>query len=225
MPVREETNGMDESQVAPPDTSNEFGPGSDQPNWIPLEGHQNRSQEQEVQRTLAGLVVPVSNYGSGELNGGGGYVNSEGRNTSTDSGPSPDTIPSASRRPTPNSSTPSDTRSNHHTGQANNSVNHSYETSPEMPNEHGPLKNDCRPLSGFFPGNSDYSNIPSTGLTPDNTYVIPETPGRDFGVPSVWELSGQTTGLTNVGEGVFRHIMGLGSLDAMDIGWEGTSPE
>jgi len=80
-------------------------------------------------------------------------------------------------------------------------------------------------MSSFFSGNPDYSSIPATGMTPDANFSMPETPGRDFAVPTGWEMSGQTTGLTPVGEGVFRHLMGLGpmgQMDPMDLeSWEG----
>jgi hypothetical protein len=78
-------------------------------------------------------------------------------------------------------------------------------------------------MSSFFSTQPDYSSIPATGLTPDNNFSMPETPGRSFDVPSGWEMSNQTTGLTPVGEGVFRTLMGLGSMDPMDLGWEGGS--
>ena len=57
-------------------------------------------------------------------------------------------------------------------------------------------------------------------MTPDsNAFSMPETPGRAFDVPSGWEMNnqmnGQTTGLTPVGEGVFRHLLGLGPMDPM----------
>lgn len=79
-------------------------------------------------------------------------------------------------------------------------------------------------MSSFFANQPDYSGISSTGMTPDsNAFVLPETPGRGFDVPAGWEMSQQSTGLTPVGEGVFRQLMGLGPMDPMDIGWEGGS--
>jgi hypothetical protein len=71
-------------------------------------------------------------------------------------------------------------------------------------------------MSSFFSTQPDYSNIVPTGLTPDNTFTMPETPDRSFDVPSGWEMNNQqTTGLTPVGEGVFRTLMGLGPMDPM----------
>jgi len=78
-------------------------------------------------------------------------------------------------------------------------------------------------MSSFFASQPDYREIPSSGLTPENTFTLPETPGRDYPVPSGWEMSQQTTGLTPVGEGVYRQLMGLGPMDPMDLGWEGGS--
>ena len=71
-------------------------------------------------------------------------------------------------------------------------------------------------MGSFFQGTTDFSNIQSSGLTPDNTtFSMAETPGRQFEVPG-WEMSNtQTTGLTPVGEGVFRQLMGLGPMDPM----------
>lgn len=205
--------------------SNNFDTDSGQSSWVPLEDHHNSNEGQDVQRTIAGLVIGSTSqttYGSGDVSSGGGYVNSESISTGPDSGLSPDT--SNSNRPTPNSTTPSDTRSNLRAGLNNNSNNASYETSPatSAQNTNSGPQSHQRSMDNFFASNPDYSNISSTGLTPDNTFSMPETPGRDFPVPQGWE---QTTGLTPVGEGVFRHLMGLGpmepNMEAMDLGWEG----
>ncbi len=59
----------------------------------------------------------------------------------------------------------------------------------------------------------------SSGLTPNTAFSMPETPGsREFNVSGGWEMSGQ--GLTPIGEGVFRELMGMGP---MDLGWDGNS--
>ncbi|EPE31562.1 Zn2/Cys6 DNA-binding protein [Glarea lozoyensis ATCC 20868] len=148
------------------------------------------------------------------VNGGSSY-------NGGDSGLSPDTANSSSNRPTPSSTTPSDSRPNLQSNRAK-SANGSHETSPlphpsSDPNRHTPMNH-------FFPGQADFSNISGTGMTPENTYNVPETPGRQFDVPGWENIShNQTTGLTPVGEGVFRQLMGLGPMDPMDIGWEGQS--
>ncbi|RFU35919.1 hypothetical protein B7463_g324, partial [Scytalidium lignicola] len=192
----------------------------DAPNWVPLE-HPALAPEQEVQRTMQGLVLGQmvgSAFKPGELSNSG-YINSESSN-GPDSGLSPDTGNSSSNRPTPNSSTSSDTRPNLQSGRTH-SGHASFETSPSMSNQ--TRLPDSRNIPNFFGTQTDYNNIPSTGLTPDNTFTMPETPGRDFPLPNGWEMSQQQTGLTPVGEGVFRHLMGLGGMDPMDMGWEGSS--
>ncbi|KAF4636952.1 hypothetical protein G7Y89_g1138 [Cudoniella acicularis] len=199
-------------------------------NWMSFESNQNVNRgrgidgQQDVQRTLQGLAiatVPLGHYADGVTNSSS-YINSESSNNGADSGLSPDTANSASNRPTPSSTTPSDSRSNLQSGQ-NNSGGTSYETSPASSNNNRNPVGEHRIMGSFFPSNPDYSTIPTTGLTPDNTFTMPETPGRSFDVPAGWEMSNQTTGLTPVGEGVFRQLMGLGSMDPMDIGWEGGS--
>jgi hypothetical protein len=212
-------------------SNNSAGPGSrndsfgDQPNWMPLNDHgpaQAGDQGTEVQRTLQGLAigsVPTANYGPGDLNSNS-YGNSDSSNAA-DTGLSPDTGHSASNRPTPNSTTPSDTRPSLLSGQ-NTSDGPSYQTSPVTSHQRVPVT-DGRSMSSFFTTQPDYSNIPATGFTPDNAFTMPETPGKDFSIPSGWEMSAQTTGLTPVGEGVFRHLMELGPMDPMDLGWEGSS--
>lgn len=156
----------------------------------------------------------ILNFGSDER--------TEGRGISGDAGLSPDTgtSHSNSNRPTPNSSTTSDSRSNKQPGK-NNSSNTPYETSPASPN----TADQHRVMNSFFSQQPDYSNIPSsgTGLTPGNEFTMPQTPGQNFDIPQGWETTGQTNGLTPVGEGVLRQLMGLGPLDPMDIGWEGSS--
>jgi hypothetical protein len=191
----------------------------DQPNWMPIDSQLSADQGQNVQRNLQGLAIgdmasisiPTSNYLNRELNNSSGYGNSES-STTADTGLSPDTTNSASNRPTPNASTPSDTRPSLKQGQ--NSGGASYETSPATSNQRLPTT-DGRALGSFFSTQPDYSNITASGLTPDNTFTMPETPGRSFDIPSGWEMSNQTTGLTPVGEGVFRTLMGLGPMDPM----------
>jgi len=189
----------------------------EQPNWMPIDSHQNG---ESVQRTLQGLVIGQdarTTYGSENMNSAG-YGNG-GSSNGADTGLSPDTAQSASNRPTPNSTTPSDTRPNLQAGQTN-SGGTSYETSPASSHQNRIPPTDGRSMSSFFPGQPDYSSIPATGMTPDNNaFSMPETPGRGFDVPSGWEMNnqmnGQTTGLTPVGEGVFRHLLGLGPMDPM----------
>lgn len=193
------------------------------PNWMPMAEHSSAEHGQDVQRTLQGLAIgttslPRPTYGGGDINNTG-YGNIENSN-GADTGLSPDTAHSGSNRPTPNSSTPSEPHSTIRAG--SNSGGTSYETSPASSHQ-TQLPPDGRSMSSFFATQPNYSGIPSSGLTPENTFTMPETPGRDFAVPNGWEMSQQTTGLTPVGEGVFRQLMGLGPMDPMDLGWEGGS--
>ncbi|KAH6719173.1 fungal-specific transcription factor domain-containing protein [Leptodontidium sp. MPI-SDFR-AT-0119] len=186
----------------------------DQTNWMPLPDHPPADSGHEVQRTLQGLAIGEvrrpAPYGSGDVNSYGRSESSNG----ADTGLSPDTANSSSNRPTPNASTPSDSRPNLQPGQSNSGAA-SYETSPASSHQNRPAV-DSRSMSAFFSTQPDYGNIPATGMTPDNTFTMPETPGRGFDVPSGWEMSNQgTTGLTPVGEGVFRQLLGLGPMDAM----------
>jgi hypothetical protein len=216
---------VDPEQTGPPGAASNpatAGPNSAQPdaissssNWL---NFSPTGQGQEVQRNMESLAIDsLQTQRVSDLNSGSSYMNSEGSGSGSggDAGLSPDTQHSNSGRPTPKSSTPSDSRSNLQTGQ-NGSSGTSYETSPAS-SHNNPLRRDGdhRIMESFFSGQPDFSNIPSTGLTPGNQFSMPETPGRDFGVPSGWEMNSQTNSLTPVGEGVLRQLMGLGPLDPM----------
>jgi hypothetical protein len=162
-------------------------------------------QGSNVRDALGNLAIHTTpalfdtfNNPNNNVNGGSSY-------NGGDLGLSPDTANSSSNRPTPSSTTPSDSRPNLQSNRAK-SANGSHETSPlphpsNDPNRHGPM-------DPFFPGQGGFSSISGTGMTPENTYV-PDVPG--------WEniSHNQTTGLTPVGEGVFRQLMGLGPMDPM----------
>jgi hypothetical protein len=159
---------------------------------------------------------PDVQHGMQALALGSGYGTTE-NGISTDTGLSPD---SNSNRLTPNSTTSSESRVNPQSAHNNSGIT-SYETSPASSSQ---PRTESRMMSAFFSGQPDYNDIPSTGMTPDsNAYHMPETPGRDFSIPAGWEMGQQNTGMTPVGEGVFRQLMGLGPLDPMDLGWEGGS--
>jgi hypothetical protein len=193
---------------------------AEQLNWLPLSNNQTETQGQEVHRTLQGLVLGSrSSYGGPVDSSSTGYGNS-GSSNGAESGLSPDTGHSSSNRPTPNSTTPSETRANVQAGQ-NSSRGTSYETSPASAHQARVPTTDGRAFGSFFSSQPDYSSIPATGLTPENTFSMPETPGRDLSTPG-WDMSGQTTGLTPIGDGVFRHLYGLGPMGdlPMDLGWE-----
>lgn len=194
---------------------------SEQPNWMPLADHAPPEHGQDVQRTLQSLDLGTRTmsqpaYSSSDLKSTG-YVTNENSNN-PDAGLSPDTAHSGSNRPTPNSSTPSEPRSNLQPGDSSGGV--SYETSPSS--THQTRLPSVGSVNAFFTTQPDYSGITASGFTPENSFSLPETPGKDFPVPNGWEMSQQTSGLTPVGEGVFRQLMGLG-MDPMDLGWEGGS--
>jgi hypothetical protein len=205
------------NQETDPTSASSSGPrnGSfgDQPNWMPID--QSTKHGEHVQRTLQGLAlgeIPQP-FPTRDMHGSG-YGPSD-NSTGADSGLSPDTQNSSSNRPTPNASTPSDTRSILQNGQATSGAT-SFSTSPDSQQSRVPTT-DGRAMSSFFSTQPDYTNIiPGTGMTPGNEFSMPETPGRGFDVPSGWEMSNQnTTGLTPVGEGVFRQLMGMGGMDPM----------
>ncbi|KAA8567129.1 hypothetical protein EYC84_010194 [Monilinia fructicola] len=141
--------------------------------------------------------------------------NTSGTSTNTETGLSPNTR-NASNHPTPNSTTPSDSRPSNMQHGPNSTRNRSYETSP-APNS---TREPHRIVDEYFHTRPNYSSIPADTALTTNPYRMPETPGRTYTTPGPWGPS-TDTGLTPVGEGVFRHMMGLGpAMDPMDI-WEG----
>ena len=194
-------------------------------NWTPLPDHAP-NHSHDVQHSLQGLVIdplPPRHYQAGDMNSTG-YVNSENSN-SVDASFSPDTAHSGSNRPTPSSTTPSEPRAQMQPGCAK-SGGRSYETSPAPPH-HQPLVvgTDTRSNGGFFSTQPGYSSVPATGLATDNTEYMAGAPTQsgDYPIHGGWEMNQATSGLTPVGEGVFRQLMGLGPMDPMDLGWEGGS--
>ncbi|KAF5870051.1 putative binuclear zinc transcription factor protein [Botrytis fragariae] len=90
----------------------------------------------------------------------------------------------------------------------------SYETRPAPDADR-----EVRLMDAFFSTPPGFNNIPAGSNISSSAYSMPETPGRTYTTPDPWPQQ-TTTGLTPVGEGVFRHMMGLGPMDPMDI-WEG----
>ena len=182
-------------------------PAEASPDW----GHVQAHNRQDMQRSIQGLVIG-SAYGSDNM-GNGNYntnKNHDGSN-STSTGRSPDTN---SNRPTPSSTTASDSLGQNR--QPNNQSNSSYESSPAASTHlNQQLPKHPTNANSYFTTNADY-NTTSTGLTPDNgngngAFGLPETPGGTFEVPAGWEQQG--TAMTPIGEGVFRHLMGLGPME------------
>lgn len=184
--------------------------------WIPL-GDLNASHTSEQLSATAAFGRPGDS-------GSSAYMNS-GSSNGGDIGLSPDTGHSSSNRPTPNSTSPSETRPSLQSGQKS-STNSSYHTSPDALHSTQPPNKDGRPSTSPFSATLDHRGVTATGLTPDSAFNIPETSSRDFAAPPGWETNGPATGFTPIGEGVFRQLYGLGPMDAMpmDLGWEG-NPE
>lgn len=192
-------------------------PARNQEQWIAAE-------RRDVQQTLQGLVISP-NYGAGDASNGG--FGNDGSN-SADTGLSPDT---ASNRLTPNSTTPSDTQQSRAVRQSlSQSQPTSFETSPVSTSQQRAPPHSGRTMGAFFSGQPDYTGISASGLTPEGSaslsaqaiqdgFAAPETPGRGFEVPNGWEMGNSNamggSGMTPIGEGVFRHLMGLGSMDPM----------
>lgn len=174
----------------------------EQNNWRPLNEH---PQARDLARG-----IPLGQ----NRDPNGNTYSTEGTSTGAETGLSPN-LSNTSNHPTPNSITPSDSRSSNSQHSQGSTNNGSYETSP-APNANGKPH---RIMDDFFANRPDYNNIPpGTAMTP-NAFSMPETPGRTYTTPGSWGQQANT-GLTPVGEGVFRHMMGLGPMDPMDI-WEG----
>jgi hypothetical protein len=227
-------DSQENSPVAPPDTlaSSHQQPnpanGSDidnsfkvfdaeQLDWLPLRDVQTGPH------ALASGSLNTGSYGRPGDSTSSAYMTS-GSSNGADTALSPDTGHSGSNRPTPNSTSPSEARPNLQPGHRN-SAGTSYHTSPESSHETQLSNTEGRPSVSPFTTQLDHRGVTTLGLTPDNTFTMPPTPGRDFPAPG-WEMNGQTTGFTPIGEGVFRQLYGLGPMDQMpmDLGWEG-SPE
>jgi hypothetical protein len=175
----------------------------------------NPEQSSNVRDTLEQLAIHTtpSIYDTFGSNGSGNGTKTMNNSfNGGDTGLSPDTANSSSNRPTPSSTTPSDSRLSQPNTRTR-SGNGSHEASPLPAQSTDPQHR--APMQHFFPEAPDYRGINSTGLTPEN-FSMAETPGRQFEVPGWENIShNQTTGLTPVGEGVFRQLMGLGSMDPM----------
>ncbi|TGO24247.1 hypothetical protein BPAE_0108g00400 [Botrytis paeoniae] len=151
--------------------------------------------------------VPVSR--SKEPNGN--TYSHDGTSTGTRTGLSSNTG-NTSNNPTLKST--SDVRpSNIQHGQTTTNTG-SYETRPAPDADR-----EVRLMDAFFSTPPGYNNIPAGSDISSSAYSMPETPGRTYTTSDPWPQQ-TTTGLTPVGEGVFRHMMGLGPMDPMDI-WEG----
>ncbi|KAK7745387.1 hypothetical protein SLS53_002883 [Cytospora paraplurivora] len=171
----------------------------------------------------------------------------ETQRTHGDIPPSPDAAQSSSNRPTPNSSTSSSDRPNNSSSNSGNltapgSGQNSFEASPASStnannSSHSPPRSAApsaayRAMDALFQnlqGGAGGADFP-TGLTPDQQFILPETPGKAAGGGDAagegagdfnWEqFTTGTTGMTPVSEGVLRTMLQMGAMETMDMGWD-----
>lgn len=180
--------------------------GSNSTNNLPLHGSSLTPS--------SGSMYDKSGSSSGRVTGFGQSESSGDNNMSG----SPDG--DQSNRPTPNS-TASDPRVSM-AGGLDGSGRNSFDTNSATAQSN----NNAR---GSADANANYFNDAGgfgirTGLTPNQRFSMPDTPGADFGMPNGWgDLQGQT-GMTPVAEGVLRSLMNMGPMDAMDLSsWDATN--
>lgn len=172
-------------------------------------------------------------FGSGMLRGFGNEGSSGDMSVSPDAG-------LASDKPTPNSSTSASDRhnssSNGFTANSNRSGRNSFEASPASSTNINNGNNNARAQQNQLQsGNIDafFQNLPgndfTTGLTPNQQFTMPDTPGKTPGGGAAgtntgdfnWEqFTSGTTGMTTVSDGVLRTMLQMGPMETMDMGWD-----
>ncbi|KAK2626795.1 hypothetical protein QTJ16_003970 [Diplocarpon rosae] len=215
------TGAMNDQNSSHRDSAGAFKPHSDgfgESIWILPPDHaltESTNQARQNSKALAiGDTREAIAHGPPDDLNSSEYVNDEGRNVA-DTGLSLITAPSSSNRPTPNASAALDSRSNLQPGNSG-SGHASYEISSTAILPERLSGTDSRTVQAFVADKPEYSNIPTTASTPNNAFVISETPGHNFDLPAGWEMNNQpATGLTVDGEGLFRQLLGLGAMDAM----------
>ncbi|KAL4729803.1 hypothetical protein ACLX1H_001831 [Fusarium chlamydosporum] len=210
---RNECNYMNPSendinQAGPPDI---VEPNNDMPNMSTAgDGNFGTQAWMSTDQQIPAILTPSSGATFEKTGSGSRTVSGFGdmAGDSQDASGSPDAM--QSNRPTPNSSTGSDQRNHLVPGQMNRSGANSFNASPMSPNQTlmnpGVLDGSTQ---GFFADTSGFAM--STGLDQNG----------GFSMPDGWaDINGQT-GVPQVGEGVLRALMNMGSMDAMDLGtWE-----
>ncbi|KAK7741676.1 hypothetical protein SLS63_001233 [Diaporthe eres] len=174
-------------------------------------------------------------FGSGMLRGFGNEASSGDVSASPDAGLTSD-------RPTPNSSTSASERNNGGSnsftaGNSSRSGRNSFEASPASSthNINNSNNNSQAQRDQLQSGNIDafFQNLPgsefATGLTPNQQFTMPDTPGKTPGGGAAgsntgdfnWEqFTSGTTGMTPVSEGVLRTMLQMGPMETMDMGWD-----
>ncbi|KAF4867999.1 Citrinin biosynthesis transcriptional activator ctnR [Colletotrichum siamense] len=188
-------------------------------NWLsaepPIAYEGNRPGVQlrgSVLTPSSGSLYDKSGSSSGHMTGFGQSESSGDNNMSG----SPDA--EQSNRPTPNSSSASEQRMNIASGGSN-----SFDASPVAGHQNIDSQGNGDANVNFFNDASAFG-IRGTGLTPNQRFSMPATPGADFGMSNGWgDLQGQT-GMTPVAEGVLRSLMNMGPMDAMDLSsWDASN--
>ncbi|KAJ9157378.1 Fungal specific transcription factor [Pleurostoma richardsiae] len=156
---------------------------------------------------------------SGSMSGVG---QSESTGTADMSTTSPDGA--TSDRPTPNSSSASERQNLAQSQRISSSGGNSFQASPAASHQNLTSQSEVeRNVAAFFNDPANGFSM-GTGLTPDQRFTMPETPGGggggEFTMPPGWEMQGGRTAMTPVSEGVLRTIMDLGALEAMDLTWD-----
>ncbi|KAI0009088.1 hypothetical protein F4779DRAFT_628006 [Xylariaceae sp. FL0662B] len=194
--------------------------------------------EYAAQTWLSGdQQLPARERGSGQDGGDGGiirpvlfnmggYMDSQGSESNEMSVSSnPD---GQSNRPTPNSSSCSDSRQGTTgTGPMGGSGSTSFNASPIGSNQNlGTQAEMDAATAAFFPDHGFQMPGGGTGMTPGSAFSMPETPGNPFAIPSDWELpdrqqtvmsnNGMGSRLMPVSEGI--NLFNL-PMDDMDLGW------
>lgn len=172
-------------------------------------------------------------FGSGMLRGFGNEGSSGDMSASPDAG-------LASDRPTPNSSTSASDRHNSSNGftagNSNRSGRNSFEASPASSTNINNGNNNSRTQQDQLQSGSIdafFQNLPgsdfATGLTPNQQFTMPDTPGKTPGGGAAssnagdfnWEqFTSGTSGMTPVSEGVLRTMLQMGPMETMDMGWD-----
>jgi len=210
---RNECNYMNPSdndinQPGPPDI---VEPNNDMPSMsVSGDGNFGAQAWMSSEQHIPSILTPSSGATFEKTGSGSRTVSGFGDMTGDgqDASGSPDAM--QSNRPTPNSSTGSDQRNHLAPGQMNRSGVNSFNASPMSPNQNmmnpGVLDGSTQ---GFFADTSGFG-MPTS---------LDQSGG--FSMPDGWaDIHGQA-GVPQVGEGVLRALMNMGSMDAMDLGtWE-----
>ncbi|KAF9869803.1 binuclear zinc transcription factor [Colletotrichum karsti] len=215
-------NAAGAPSIVEPEKDGDAGPNSASTGfggqtWLSAEQHlpydANRSgipMQGTVLTPSSGSLYDKSGSSNGHV---AGFGQSESNGDNMSGSPDGD----QSNRPTPNSSSASEQRMNMASG-GRNSFDASSAAGQQNMNSQGNTEN-----MNFF-GDTNGFGMRGMGLTPNQRFSMPETPGADFGMPNGWgDLQGQT-GMTPVAEGVLRSLMNMGPMDAMDLSsWDASN--